>query len=321
MSFSLSNFLEKKWCVLIAWQLTSVVLCSAGTMCTYISIKFGTTIPFLMVFITYVFLLISSCWKLPKAETSWWRFLVVAIATICGDYTGVRAYSSTSLSSALTLCTTTIFWVVPLSYFVFGRKINLKQFFAIILGVGGGALIFIADGTSGSRWLGNVLAIVSAICYSVATVLQEYLVHNDSFQVYLFRFSAFAAPITSVCSGIVEWKTIRDFNWNWESILLIIAYSILLMLYDVMAPYIMQYSDATTMNLSLLTSNFYSLAISILAFGQMASWIYLLGFFCIPVAILIFTLSEKKTTDGLEEEEKKSTVIVQSLVSTEANEA
>lgn len=56
----------------------------------------------------------------------------------------------------------------------------------------------------------------------------------------------------------------------------------------------MQYSDATTMNISMLTSNFYSLAISILAFGQKASWLYLVGFFCVPIAIVIFTVFAPK---------------------------
>ena len=58
---------------------------------------------------------------------------------------------------------------------------------------------------------------------------------------------------------------------------------------------------STIMELSTLTSNFYSLAISIFFFGTNASWLYLVGFFFIPVAILIYCLwgPEKKYENRL----------------------
>ena len=68
----------------------------------------------------------------------------------------------------------------------------------------------------------------------------------------------------------------------------------------------MQFSDATTMNLSMLTSNFYSLAISILFFGQKASWLYLVGFFCIPIAIALFTIFAPKTPEIGNNEDESS---------------
>lgn len=293
----------KKIYVLLSWQLSSLILCGAGSMCTLISIKYEKTIPFFMVSITYCIIFLCFVWGAPKSQIPWWKSILIAVATIAGDYSGVMAYSKTSFASALVLCTTTIFWVVPIGYFVFGRKINLIQLFAIILGVSGGAMILISDGIKGNSWLGDVLALVSAICYSIGTTLQEYLVHNDTTHSYLFRFSASASPIAIICSAAIEWKTIRDYDWEWLSLGLILIYSILLSLYDIISPYIMQYSDATTMNLSLLTSNFYSLGISILAFGLKFSWLYIVGFFCIPAAIAIFTLSEK------EEQKEDSTML------------
>ena len=104
------------------------------------------------------------------------------------------------------------------------------------------------------------------------------------------------------------------------------AYSILLALYDFLAPFFMQFSDATTMNLSLLTANFYSLGISILAFGQKPSWLYLVGFFCIPIAIIIFSLLGPKTpgktpSSEAEELEEKQQDTAQELMTEEPSDS
>lgn len=293
----LKRLLSKKWAVLIAWQVVSLLLCCGGTVCSYIATYYVNTIPLLMMCIGYTILLLVSFWRVPKTDIAWWRYLIVALLLLAGDYTGIQAYNTTSLASAMLLVTTVSFWVAPVAWFILKRKITLIQFFAILLGMCGSVMVFIADGTEGNRWLGNVLALASALTYAVGTVLQELLVHNDSMHIYIFRFACGAAPLSAVLSGGLEWKMIRDFEWCWQSVLLILTYSCILVLYDICSPFVMQFSDATTMNLSMLTSNFYSLAISILLFGQKASWLYLVGFFCIPIAIALFTIFAPKTPE------------------------
>lgn len=293
----LKQLLSKKWAVLIAWQVVSLMLCCSGTVCSYIATYYVNTIPLLMMGIGYTILLIVSCWRVPKTDIAWWRYLVVALLLIAGDYTGIQAYNTTSLASAMLLVTTVSFWVAPVAWFILKRKITLIQFFAILLGMCGSVMVFIADGTEGNRWLGNVLALVSALTYAVGTVLQELLVHNDSMHIYIFRFACGASPISIILSGSLEWKVMRDFEWCWQSVLLILTYSCILVLYDIASPFVMQFSDATTMNLSMLTSNFYSLAISILLFGQKASWLYLVGFICIPIAITLYTIFAPKAPE------------------------
>ena len=78
-----------KWVVLIAWQVCSLFLCSIGTICSYLSIKYGCTIPLLMMSITYIILLCSSAWRVPKTDISWWRYLAVSVCAVSGDYTAI----------------------------------------------------------------------------------------------------------------------------------------------------------------------------------------------------------------------------------------
>lgn len=295
---SLINLLHKKWAVLIAWQIVSLLLCGGGTLCSFISYYYQNTIPLLMMAIGYTLLLFVSCRNVPKTDIAWRRYLVVALLLVAGDYSGIKAYNTTSLASAMLLVTTVSFWVAPIAWFVLKRKITLIQFFAILLGIGGSGVIFVADGVEGNKWVGNILALISAITYAFGTVFQEYLVHNDSVHIYIFRFACGAAPFAWALSGPIEWKLLRDFHWCWQSVLLILGYAFLLVIYNLCSPSLMQFSDATTMNLSILTSNFYSLGISIIAFGQKPSYLYLIGFLCVPIAIIIYTLAEPKTQEA-----------------------
>ena len=293
----LDKLLGSQCGVLVAWQLCAIVVCLSGTMCTLIVESFGQTIPLLMLAITYFLILICNVWWWPPSDVSWWKYMLIAICGLGGDWTAVLAYNTTSLASAMLLVTTVIFWVAPLSYFVFHRKINWKQFIAILIAAGGISLVFVADGTEGSRWVGNLLALGSAVCYAISTVTQEKVVNDASVRLYLCRFSVCAFPLAAALSGGLEWKIIYNYDWCWKSVLLILAYSILLAIYYTAVPIILQYSNATVMNLSSLTSNFYSLAISIFFFGSEASWLYLVGFICIPIAIALFVLTEPKKGD------------------------
>lgn len=224
---------------------------------------------------------------------------MVAILQLIGDFAVVSAYNLTSLASALVLSSTVVFWSIPVSWVVFKRTITIWQGIAVVVGLGGGAMVFVGEGVEGSLWLGNVLALVCAICYGMTTVAQEYVVRTDPVSMYILRFGLSAAPVGWILSASLEWKDIRDYTWTWQSILLYLSYGALVAFYNLLTTYVMQFSDATTMNLSVLTANFYSLAVSIFAFGQKGNWLYFLGFCCIPAAIVIFSVLEPKpAADG-----------------------
>ena len=289
-----ARILSNRCAILAAWQIASVLLTAGGTTVSYIATFYGYNIPLLMMAIGYSLLVLITCWKLPKSKIAYWRYAIVAILLVAGDYTGIQSYNMTAFASALCFISTVSFWVAPAAWIILGRKITIFQFLAILLGIFGSILVFIADGSAGNGWVGNVLALISAITYAIGTVLQEYLVHEESLHVYLFRVAITGAPIAIILTGSLEWKIIRDFEWTVESSLLTATYCVILILYYIYGPFVMQFSDATVYNLSMLTSNFYSLFISIFAFGYAVSWLYLVGFFCVPLAIAFYTLATPK---------------------------
>ena len=291
----------KQWFVLIMWQLMSALLTGINVINTLLSELNGSTLPLLQLFITYSLLLISHVWHYERSDVSWLPYLVVSVFNIIGDTTSIFAYNTTSLSSAMLLSTTVVFWVTPLSFIFLKRKYSIVQLFSIVFGFMGVVMVFIADGVGDSKWVGNLLAFLAALSYAIANILQEKLVYSASANLYLCRFSIFSMPISGICCAGFEWKIIRNYNWNVRSYLFIFGYAILLAVYYTGIPMIMQFSNATEMNISLLSGNFFSLLISILAFGQKAEWLYLVGFFFIPISITLYALFPYKPKKQLDE--------------------
>jgi drug/metabolite transporter (DMT)-like permease len=272
------------------WQIASLLLCSVNVFNTLLSGRNGHTLPFLQLAIAYTILLLVHIWRYETTQISWPKYILVSVFACAGDICAIYAYNTTSLSSAMLLSTTVVFWVAPISVFIQKRKVSIVQAIAIFVGFGGAIVLFVADGTGDMKWLGNVLALVAAISYAISNVLQELLVQTGSVTVFLCRFSMFSAPVTMILGGAIEWRGIRDYDWQPVVFGFIFAYSILLAVYYSFIPLVLQYSTAIEMNLSLLSSNFFSLLISVLAFHQKADWLYFLGFLCVPLAIVLYTV-------------------------------
>lgn len=280
--------MEKKWFVMIMWQVCAIMNVSGASFVTLMNNLNGRTMPFFQLALTYTTLLLVHFKFAPKTSMPWIKYFIVSVLNFGGDVTAIYAYTMTSLSSSMLLVTTVIFWVAPISYFFLKRDISWQQVLSIFIGVTGIVLVFVADGIGDTHWQGNVLALASAFCYAIANILQEVLVFENTISTFLFRFSLCTAPVATIVTGSVEWKQIYTYHWSWQIICLLIGYVIILSLYYSLVPFVLQHSSATEMNISFLSNNFYSLALSILFFGQKASWLYLIGFICIPIAIIIF---------------------------------
>jgi drug/metabolite transporter (DMT)-like permease len=280
------------------WQLGSILLCSINVFNTLLSTRNSHTLPFLQLALTYTFLLLFHIKSYQPSEIPWRIYIIVAIVGSASDACLIYSYNTTSLSSAMLLSTTVVFWVTPLDILFLKRHISIAQGLALLLGFSGTVIVFIADGTGEMRWLGNVLALGSAFLYAIANVLQERLVQSAAVNLYLCRFSLVASPANIILAGAVEWKDIRDYDWQPVTFVFIFAYALLMAGYYSFMPFMLQFSTAIEMSLSLLSVNFFSLLISILAFGQKAEWLYLVGFMCVPIAIAIYFLCPPKEEPG-----------------------
>ena len=292
----LDTLMHYKVSVIIGWQICSLLQCGAASLCAAISERQGFCLNFFMTACGYSLLFFVTIWSYPKPKTKWWGYILAAATAFAGDSSAITSLHHTSLATSTLITSTNVFWCVPLGYIVFKRRITIWQALAILLAISGGAVLVVGEGVSGNKWLGDVIAFAASILYAVAGVTEDYLNHNDSPRVYYVRFSVCAAPAFWILSGALEWKKIRDYHWDWQTCVFYASYAVCATLFCLVGAFVMKYSDATTNGMSMLTSNFYSLGVSMLAFHQKANWIYLVGFCCIPLAIAIFTLFGPRET-------------------------
>jgi drug/metabolite transporter (DMT)-like permease len=298
MKGTCSALLSKRWFVLILWQVASLLLYSENLFNTLLANHNGETLPFLQLALAYTLLFLTHIWKYQRSDISWLKYFIVSLFSGAGDCMAIFAYNETSLSSAMLLSTTSIFWVAPLTFFFLKRRLSLVQILSLFIAFTGIVLVCVADGMGSSRWIGNCLSIAAAISYAVSNVLQEALVKAAPATTFLCRFSIFMAPAMIVIGGAIEWKAIAEYNWEGLIVAYVLGYAILLAAFYTCVPSLLQLSSAMEMTISLLTSNFFSLATSIIAFGQKPEWLYLVGFFCVPIAIVLFEVFAPKITQN-----------------------
>lgn len=270
------------------WQVCSLCLSLNGTYCSLISEYSGYYLPLLQLFLTYISVLFCHLFKEKGSNMGWLRYIIVSIFSLAGDIASIYTYSLTSIASSVILATTVIFWVAPMNFFFLRRNLTWVQGVCILTGMGGVVCVVISDGFENDKWIGNVLALSSAICYAIANILQEYLVYEASVSTLMFRFSLLCSPLAAIACSAFEWRKIYNFEWKYQSILLIIIYVVGLTFYYMFVPVILQHSSATEMNMSLLTSNLFSIIISYFVFGDRFKLLYIAGFILIPASIFLF---------------------------------
>jgi hypothetical protein len=168
----------------------------------------------LMVCITCAVLFGSVLWTFRRLRASWIGFAVVAVLTLDRCYACVQTYQATSLSSITIIGTKVYFWVTPLAWLVFPRKIVWFQNLVILSGIASGPVIIVMEVKA---WSGDCLVLPSVLCYSILTVYQEWLGHTESTVLYIFSLSTVAMPVSGILTGALDSKAIRDFEWNWKT--------------------------------------------------------------------------------------------------------
>ena len=135
-----------------------------------------------------------------KVDWSKWKYLVIVGA--CGSTIPAFMFSTaqTQISSSITgiLNSLTPLFTLTLGILIFGRKGNLMQFGAVVLGLIGAAMLILmgspANALSGNLWY-SLLIIIATICYATSgNTVGSYLNDMPSLIISSVSFSIFGYP-------------------------------------------------------------------------------------------------------------------------------
>lgn len=218
------------------------------------------------------------------------------------NYSVVKAYQYTTITSVQLLDCFVVPVLMVLSWWILKTRYRPVHYVAVcicVLGVGamvGADLLSGRDqGSTANILLGDGLVLLSASLYAVSNVCQEYTVKNLSREEFLGMVGLFGSVISTIQMVILERTQITAIQWNWKVGLLFCGFALCLYtLYSCM-PIVIKLSSATSVNLSLLTADLFSLFFGIFLFHYTFSGLYLVSLVVIIIGSILFNAVPTET--------------------------
>ncbi|XP_073335918.1 solute carrier family 35 member F2-like [Pagrus major] len=289
---------------IVMGQVLSLLICGTAVSCQYLA-NAGVETPMLQSFLNYALLLlvyttILSTRKgdrniLQILKTKWWKYLVMGVADVEANYTVVKAYQFTTLTSIQLLDCFVIPVLMVLSWFILKTRYKLVHLIAVmvcLLGVGAmvGADILAgrAQRSPSDVVLGDGLVLLSAILYAVSNVCQEYTVKNLSRVDFLGMMGLFGTVISGIQLAVLETCAVAEIKWDFHISMLFAVYVLCMFVLYSFMPVVVKMTSATAVNLSLLTADLFSLFCGIFLFKYMFSTLYIISFVVITLGFVMF---------------------------------
>ncbi|XP_063806757.1 solute carrier family 35 member F2 [Pseudophryne corroboree] len=235
----------------------------------------------------------------------WWKYILLAIVDVEANYSIVKAYQFTTITSVQLLDCVGIPVLMALSWFILRARFRLIHYIAVVvclLGVGTmvGADVLSGreEGKASDMLIGDLLVILGACLYSVSNVSEEYVVKNLTREEFLGMLGLFGTFISGMQLIIVEYNAIGNIEWNWIVGLLFAVFALCMFgLYSLM-PIVIRVTSATSVNLGILTADLYSLFFGLFLFGYNFSGLYILAFVVIMVGFIMYCSTATYTAEA-----------------------
>nr|XP_026696145.1 solute carrier family 35 member F1-like isoform X2 [Ciona intestinalis] len=230
----------------------------------------------------------------------WWKYALLALIDVEANYMVILAYQYTSLTSVQLLDIFVIPAAMFLSFFFLKVRYLPIHFIGLVIAIIGVVCMVVADvllgkgGTSSNAALGDFLVLGGATCYAISNVAMEFVSkkHNSGPTEILAMYGLFCPLICGVQMALLERQALTQIVWTSTVILLLLGFGACMFIFYSLMPYVMKISSATAVNISLLTSDLFSLFVGIFVFMYEPSPLYLVSFVTISAALVIYNIKE-----------------------------
>lgn len=293
-------------------------LCIANTgtsTLTTLLVEEGTSIPAFQTLFNYVLLfLIYHTWTLYKygwkkyfnlLKVDGWKYIICSFLDSQGNYFTVLAYRYTSILSCQLLNFWSIVCVVIVSFTFLKVRYRWAQIIGIILCCGGMGILLASDHITGSNGgyfpeqiKGDMFALAGATCYGLSNVFEEWFFSKRPMYEVLGQLGLWGMFWNGGDCGIFDRHWMQIAVWNSKVIGYVAGYTLLLTFFYSGAPFILRMSSAAFFDISLLTGNFWGVAIGIKVFHYSIYWMYPIAFVLIIIGLLVYFLGGSVLADS-----------------------
>ncbi|KAL1605096.1 hypothetical protein SLS60_004639 [Paraconiothyrium brasiliense] len=303
------------WIAMLLGQTLAICITSTNTLSQLLSNE-GTSIPAFQSFFNYVLLnLVYTSYTIYKLGfKGWgklilkdgWRFFILAFIDVEGNYFIVLAYRYTTLLSAQLINFWAIVVVVILSFLFLRVRYRWTQIAGILLCIGGVGVLFGSDHITGFNQFdaidpvkGDLFALLGASLYGISNTFEEFLVSEQPLYVVIGQLGFWGMFINGTQAGIFDRTSFRAATWNGAVGGYLTGYTLILSLFYSLAPILFRLTSAAFFNISLLTGNFWGVAIGVKVFHYHIHWMYPIAFVLIIVGQVIYFLRQGSLAEQL----------------------
>lgn len=167
------------------------------------------------------------------------------------------------------------------------KPLKAKWYYYILLGLVDVEANFL--GGSNPR-LGDVLVIAGATLYAFSNVSEEFLVKNADREELMAMLGLFGGIISAIQIAILERNELKSIHWSAGAAFPFFGFSVAMFLFYSLVPVLLKLNGSTMLNLSLLTSDMWSVLIRIFAYHEKVDWMYYLAFGAVVIGIVIYSI-------------------------------
>lgn len=149
--------------------------------------------------------------------------------------------------------------------------------------------------TAGDQFIGDILVLLGCVCYACSNLGQEVAVQKYDRIEYLAMIGCFGSVISAIQMLIFELDAIMAVDWTNGTIwAYMIGFSCCLFLMYIGVPLFLQRSNATVLNLSFLTSDFWSILVATQLFHASLHMLYFVAFTLIIAGLICYNLANSQ---------------------------
>lgn len=139
-----------------------------------------------------------------RFKSTWWKYLLVSVADVEGNYFMVKAYSLTIVTTIQVIDAFILPIAVILSYLLLKHSYRINHVISVVGCLLGCGLIIYADSISNGvqieerKLVGDLFCLLGSVFYAISNVGAEFFVRDGSKREYWAMLSLFGSLI-SIC--------------------------------------------------------------------------------------------------------------------------
>jgi len=269
-------------------QVISLLITGTGVFSTELADE-GVQAPVIQSSLNYILLCFLLVRAAPLARRQGlgapiWQYVLWAFCDVEGNFLVVSAYQYTSITSVMLLDCFAIPVVMALSCVVLGARYDLWHVAACCVCLVGLALTVASDVASGRAlgsapkgpaWLGDLMVIAGATLYGFSNVMQEKVLKASGRKCEALGMLGLCGTVLSGAqAAVLEARAFGSIAWRASTIMHLFGFQMCLFGMYVLTSVFILNADAAIFNLSMLTSDVYSVIFAWRFQHQRPTWMY-----------------------------------------------